>query len=185
MAMVQDPASAKYDGMPRSAIGTGMADYIAPAKELPAKLMQYATHLPAVAEKRVSAEEEPSSALEKVFVLLRAHGGNDFSCYKKNTIDRRIERRMGVHQFNSLPRYVRFLQENPQEVELLNKELLIGVTNFFRDPAMFDFLKEKALPAVAPNPTGGKAPCGYGIPVAPRARKPTRWPSRSRSAWRA
>ena len=79
-------------------------------------------------------------------MLLRAHGGNDFSCYKKSTIDRRIERRMGVHQFNSLARYVRFLQENPQEVELLHKELLIGVTNFFRDPEMFDFLKEKAVP---------------------------------------
>ena len=146
MAMVQDPASAKYDGMPRSAISTGMADYVASAQELPAKLIQYTSHLPAVAQKRVSAEEEPSSALEKVFVLLRAHGGNDFSCYKKSTIDRRIERRMGVHQFNSLPRYVRFLQENPQEVELLYKELLIGVTNFFRDPGMFDFLKEKAIP---------------------------------------
>jgi two-component system CheB/CheR fusion protein len=146
MAMVQDPASAKYDGMPRSAIGTGMADYVASAQELPAKLIQYTTHLPAVAEQGVMVEEEPSSALGKVFVLLRAHGGNDFSCYKKNTIDRRIERRMGVHQFNSLARYVRFLQENPQEVELLNKELLIGVTNFFRDPEMFDFLKEKAIP---------------------------------------
>ena len=146
MAMVQDPASAKYDGMPRSAIGTGMADYVASAQELPAKLIQYTSHLPAIAEKRVSVEEEPSSGLEKVFVLLRAHGGNDFSCYKKSTIDRRIERRMGVHQFNSLARYVRFLQENPQEVELLNKELLIGVTNFFRDPEMFDFLKEKAVP---------------------------------------
>lgn len=146
MAMVQDPASAKYDGMPRSAIGTGMADYITSAQELPAKLIQYATHLPAIAEKRVSGNEEPSSGLGKVFVLLRAHGGNDFSCYKKSTIDRRIERRMGVHQFNSLARYIRFLQENPQEVELLNKELLIGVTNFFRDPEMFDFLKEKAIP---------------------------------------
>ena len=145
MAMVQDPAAAKYDGMPRSAIGTGMADYIASAQELPAKLIQYASHLPATAEKRASPEEEPTSGLEKVFVLLRAHGGNDFSCYKKSTIDRRIERRMGVHQFDSLARYVRFLQENPQEVELLNKELLIGVTNFFREPEMFDFLKETAV----------------------------------------
>ena len=79
-------------------------------------------------------------------MLLRAHGGNDFSCYKKSTIDRRIERRMSVHQFNSLPRYVRFLQENPQEVALLYKELLIGVTSFFRDREMFDFLKEKVVP---------------------------------------
>ena len=109
-----------------------------------------------LAEKRVSAEEEPSSALEKVFVLLRAHSGNDFSCYKKSTIDRRIERRMSVHQFDSLPRYVRFLQENPQEVELLYKELLIGVTNFFRDPGLFDFLKEKAIPQLLQTRPAGK-----------------------------
>ena len=72
--------------------------------------------------------------------------GNDFSCYKKNTVYRRIERRLGVHQFDNLSRYVRYLQENSQEVDLLYKELLIGVTNFFRDPGMFDFLKAKALP---------------------------------------
>jgi chemotaxis methyl-accepting protein methylase len=84
--------------------------------------------------------------LQKVFILLRAHTGNDFSCYKNNTIHRRIERRMNVHQFDSLARYVRFLQENPQEVDLLYKELLIGVTNFFRDPGLFEFLKEKAIP---------------------------------------
>jgi two-component system CheB/CheR fusion protein len=146
MVMVQDPASAKYDSMPRSAINTGMADYIAAAQELPAKLVQYFTHAPAAREKHVPAEGEPTAALEKVFVLLRAHTGNDFSCYKNSTVGRRIERRMSVHQFDSLPRYVRFLQENPQEVELLYKELLIGVTNFFRDPGLFDFLKEKAIP---------------------------------------
>ena len=75
MAMVQDPASAKYDGMPRSAIGTGMADYIASAKELPAKLIQYTSHLPAVVEKHIPAEEESSSDIGKVFVLLRTTAG--------------------------------------------------------------------------------------------------------------
>jgi chemotaxis methyl-accepting protein methylase len=146
MVMVQDPASAKYDGMPRSAISTGMADYTATAEELPGKLISYTTHLPSLTQHGISVEEEPSSALAKIFVLLRSHSGNDFSCYKKSTIERRVERRMGIHQFNSLQRYVRFLQENPQEVELLYKELLIGVTNFFRDPGLYDFLKEKALP---------------------------------------
>ena len=146
MVMVQDPPSAKYDVMPRSAISTGMADYIAAAQELPARLIQYVTHSPAVPQERAAVEGEPSAALEKVFVLLRAHTGNDFSCYKTSTINRRIERRMSVHQFDGLPRYVRFLQQNPQEVELLYKELLIGVTNFFRDPGLFDFLKEKAIP---------------------------------------
>jgi two-component system CheB/CheR fusion protein len=146
MAMVQDPASAKYDGMPRSAINTGMVDYVAAAEELPAKLIQYVNHIPRPPEDHELPEGESSSALQKVFVLLRAHTGNDFSCYKNNTVTRRIERRMSIHQFNSLPRYVRFLQENPQEVQLLYKELLIGVTNFFRDPGLFDFLREGAIP---------------------------------------
>ena len=147
MVMVQDPASAKYDGMPRSAIGTGMADYVASAEELPAKLIQYTSHLPAAAAEACPGRGRTfQRAAKRCSCCLRAHSGNDFSCYKKSTINRRIERRMGVHQFNSLPRYVRFLQENPQEVELLYKELLIGVTGFFRDPGLFDFLKEKAIP---------------------------------------
>ena len=109
-------------------------------------MLRYLTHTPAARESHVPAEGEPTAALEKVFVLLRAQTGNDFSCYKRNTINRRIERRMSIHQFDRLPRYIRFLQENPQEVELLYKELLIGVTNFFRDPGLFDFLKAKAIP---------------------------------------
>ncbi len=146
MAMVQDPASAKYDGMPRSAINTGLVDFVASAEELPAKLNQFIHHIPQSAEVHNLADEGSSAALQKIFVLLRARTGNDFSCYKNSTISRRIERRMSVHQFDSLPRYVRFLQENPQEVDLLNKELLIGVTNFFRDPGLFDFLSEEGFP---------------------------------------
>ncbi len=146
MVMVQDPASAKYDGMPRSAIGTGLVDYVAPAEELPAKLIQYVTHQPIPSKTRIDAKVEPSGALQKIFVLLRARTGNDFSRYKKATTCRRIERRMGVHQIDTLARYVRLLQEYPEEADLLHKELLIGVTNFFRDPGLFDFLKEKAFP---------------------------------------
>ena len=104
MAMVQDPASAKCDGMPRSAINTGLVDYVAAAEELPAKLSQYVNHVPRPPEDRDLPEGESSAALQKVFVLFRAHTGNDFSCYKINTINRRIERRMSVHQFDSLPR---------------------------------------------------------------------------------
>jgi two-component system CheB/CheR fusion protein len=146
VGMVQDPLSAKFDGMPRSAINTGMVDFIASAQGLPDQLLEYCTHAPAIRRQFQSAEAEPSAALEKVFVLLRDHTGNDFSCYKTNTIQRRIDRRMSVHQFDHLPRYLRFLQENPQEVGLLYKELLIGVTNFFRDPGLFDFLKESVFP---------------------------------------
>ena len=85
-------------------------------------MIRYTSHLPATTQKRVSAEEEPSGGLEKAFVLLRHHGGNDFSCYKKKHRQPADQRRMGVHQFNSLTRYVRFLQENPLEVELLRKD---------------------------------------------------------------
>jgi two-component system CheB/CheR fusion protein len=146
MVMVQDPASAKFDGMPRSAINTGLVDYVASAEDLPAKLIRYVQHPGRLSEDHDQHEKELSPALQKAFVLLRAHTGNDFSCYKSSTISRRIERRMSVHLFDSLPQYVRFLQENPQEVELLYRELLIGVTNFFRDPGLFDILREKEIP---------------------------------------
>ncbi len=156
MAMVQDPASAKYDGMPRSAINTGLVDYVAAAEGLPTKLIQYVNHSPRPPKDRDLPEGESSAAIQKVFVLLRAHTGNDFSCYKINTISRRIERRMSVHQFDSLPRYVRYLQGNSQEVDLLYKELLIGVTNFFRDPGLFDLLKNQVIPQLLQDrPTGG------------------------------
>ena len=185
LAMVQDPASAKYDGMPRSAVNTGLVDYVAPAEGLPAKLVQYVGHIPGPPEGRAVPEAAPPAALQKVFVLLRARTGNDFSCYKHNTISRRIERRMSVHQFDSLPRYVRFLQENPQEVDFLYKELLIGVTNFFRDPGLFDFLKEKGDSPTPPGPTARHPPACLESRLLYRRGGHTRWLSCSRSAWRA
>ncbi len=156
MVMAQDPGLANYDGMPRSAIGTGVVDNIAAAGELAGKLIQYGRHRPALSQKPPTAQEEPASALGKVFVLLRAHGGNDFSCYKKSTIVRRMERRMGIHQFDSVARYARFLQENPHEVELLHKELLIGVTSFFRESEMYDFLKGETLARLLGNRPPGR-----------------------------
>jgi two-component system, chemotaxis family, CheB/CheR fusion protein len=146
LAMVQDPASAKFDGMPQSAVNTGLADCIASAEDLAARLVEFIHDSPKPVEDGDQPEVEPSAAMQKVFVLLRARTGNDFSCYKNNTISRRIERRLVVHRFDSLPRYVRFLQENPQEVELLYRELLIGVTSFFRDPGLFDALKDTVIP---------------------------------------
>jgi len=101
--MVQDPVSAKYDGMPRSAIGTGLVDYVGSAEELPAKLIQYVKRAPVKPEETFTADGESHSLLQKMFILLRAHTGNDFSCYKYNTIHRRIERRMNVHSSTVLP----------------------------------------------------------------------------------
>lgn len=145
IAFVQDPTTAKFDGMPRSAIDAGMADVIAPVESIPARILTYlaqpaiASPIAAVAGKLEG--KEARSALEKVVILLRAHTGHDFSLYKENTIYRRIERRMGIHQIERVGAYVRYLQENPQEVELLFKELLIGVTSFFRDSAAWETLK--------------------------------------------
>jgi chemotaxis methyl-accepting protein methylase len=95
---------------------------------------------------RLLDEDQAKSSIEKVILILRAQTGHDFSLYKKTTIHRRIERRIGLHHMDNIAAYVRFLRENPQEVELLFNELLIGVTNFFRDPAAWESLKTEALP---------------------------------------
>jgi chemotaxis methyl-accepting protein methylase len=145
MALVQDVSSAKYNGMPQSAMSTGLADYIAPASELPAKLVGYLNQFNRVIKKLPLEEKKTTGAMQKIFALIRAQTGNDFSLYKKSTIHRRIERRMSVHQLNNINQYLRFLQENPHEIDLLFKELLIGVTNFFRELEAFEALKQKAV----------------------------------------
>ena len=156
VALVQEPASAKFDSMPRSAINAGLADIIAPAEELPGKITGYLRHDIVLATSEPLLEEKDQSALEKILILLRARTGNDFSLYKKNTVYRRIERRMGAHQIDRIGAYVKYLQENPQEVELLYKELLIGVTSFFRDPEVWAQVREEAIPAIlAIYPGGG------------------------------
>ena len=156
VALVQEPASAKFDSMPRSAIEAGLADLVAPAEDLPGKIIAYLRHALVITRTEFPLEEKDQSALEKVLILLRGKTGHDFSLYKKNTVYRRIERRMSIHQINRIASYVRYLQENPQEVELLFKELLIGVTRFFRDPEAWDQVREKAIPAIlAGRPSGG------------------------------
>ncbi len=156
LVVAQEPSSAKFDSMPRSAIAAGLADITAPAEELPGKIVAYLRHVPIIASPALALEEKEQSALEKVIILLRAKTGHDFSQYKKNTSYRRIERRMAIHQIPRIATYVRFLQENPQEVELLFKELLIGVTSFFRDPAAWEQLQGEAIPALlSARPAGG------------------------------
>lgn len=150
IALVQEPASARFDGMPRSAVNSGLADFVAPAEELPGKIIAYVAHRP-FAKTNLPLEDGVRSSLEKIFILLRAHTGHDFSLYKKNTMYRRIERRMGIHQIGKITVYVRYLQENLQELELLFKELLIGVTNFFRDPPAWDQVKEEVIPVLLSN----------------------------------
>jgi two-component system CheB/CheR fusion protein len=148
VVFVQTPASAKFDGMPRSVIDAGLADVVAPVEELPGKILAYVRHTPITVDPTIAGEDKSHSTLEKIVILLRAKTGHDFSLYKKNTLYRRIERRMGIHQVEKITTYLRLLQENPHELEFLFKELLIGVTRFFRDSSAWEFLKAKVLPAL-------------------------------------
>lgn len=156
VALAQAPTSAKFDSMPKSAIDAGLADLVAPAEELPGKIIDYLRHALNIDKTELPLEEKYRSSLEKVLILLRGKTGHDFSLYKKNTVHRRIERRMSIHQITRIADYVRYLQDNSQEVELLFKELLIGVTSFFRDPAAWEQLRGEVIPALlASRPTGG------------------------------
>ena len=142
LAMVERPESAKYAGMPSSAIATGLADYVLAPSAMPEHLVAY-TRSPYCMGAAVAAEAPaiPTAPIQKIFLLLRAGTGYDFSDYKSNTIRRRIGRRMNVHQIREPEEYVRFLHDNPREIDLLFRELLISVTNFFRDPAAWEALR--------------------------------------------
>ena len=148
VVFVQAPGSAKFDSMPRSAIDAGLADVTAPVEELPGKIIAYLQHVPLITKPGLANDLSAQSALEKIMIVLRGQTGHDFSLYKNTTLYRRIERRMGLHQINKIANYVRYLQGNPQEVELLFRELLIGVTNFFRDPEAWEQLKTEVFPAL-------------------------------------
>lgn len=146
MAMAQDPTTTEYDGMPRSAIATGLVDFELPPAEMPTQLMAYVSH--ALGKPSLPAARPPfksESAMKKICVVLRAQTGHDFSMYKPSTLHRRIERRMAVHQVDTMGEYVRFLQQTPTEVDALFRDLLIGVTSFFRDPEAFQALDEQVI----------------------------------------
>jgi len=148
MVLVQQPETAKYDGMPRSAMATGMVDDVLPPAKLFKRLKSYVKHIVPGGRSSTVAQVDKRQHLNKIFVLLRNQTGHDFSYYKPTTILRRIERRMNINQIETLPDYVRYLQRNRLEVETLFKELLIGVSNFFRDPEAFEVLKKEVIPAL-------------------------------------
>jgi len=156
MAMAQSLDSTDYDGMPKSAIETGLVDYELPPGEMPARLIAYAAHAFGKLPKLAAAPPQSSeNALKKIFVLLRASAGHDFSLYKPSTINRRIERRMAVNQIETMEGYVKHLQKTPEEADALFHDLLIGVTSFFRDPEAFKALEEHVVPKLfAGKPSG-------------------------------
>ena len=147
MVMAQTPESTEYDGMPRSAIATGMVDFVLPPNEMPAKLLDYAARAFVPSLQPVSSQvPHPADGLEKIFLLLRSQTGHDFSQYKRNTILRRVARRMAVHQIDRMEDYLRYLQLTRDEVDALFRDLLIGVTNFFRDTEIFEEIRKQVIP---------------------------------------
>ena len=149
MTMVQDDRSAKFDGMPRSSISTGLVDFILPATELGSELVTYIKHplisKPAEIEDQISKD---ANQFTKIISILRDSKRVDFSEYKDSTIIRRLEKRISINRFERISEYTNFLINNKREVDILFKELLIGVTRFFRDEAAFDKLQKEILPVL-------------------------------------
>jgi len=163
MVIVQDPRQASYDQMPRNAIDTGLIDYVCRVEEMPKELVSYLKHpyvqVPAAQE----GERKLESQLQRIFLIIRTETGHDFSHYKRNTIKRRVGRRLAVHQIENLNEYVGYLRSNSEEVEILSKELLITVTAFFRDHEAFEALAAKAIrPLIQDRPPS--APIRVWVP---------------------
>jgi two-component system CheB/CheR fusion protein len=144
LTMVQDPDDAQYPGMPQSAIDTGLADFVLPVEEMAEELTGYKEGLANIS---ISDEdEEDRKALQKIFSNVLSHTGHDFSNYKRSSVLRRIERRMQVNRVADLSGYRDYLSDHPEETGELFKDLLISVTNFFRDPEAFDELESTIIP---------------------------------------
>jgi len=158
MAMAEAPASAEYDGMPSSAIATGLVDYVLAPAEMGAQLIAYTSHATGQSSQPLVLQATKNiNAIKKVLIILRSQTGHDFSQYKPNTINRRIERRMAVHQIDTLDEYVKFLQQTPGETEALFRDMLIGVTNFFRDTEAFAALEAQVIPKLFENRSVGSS----------------------------
>lgn len=146
IVLAQEIKTAEFDGMPRSIIATGLVDYIMPPAKMPAQIIAYTKHLFAQPLRLTNNTVPAENVMNKIFILLRNQTGHDFSLYKPNTICRRIERRMTVHQIDAIDFYLKYLQQNPAEVTALFNDLLIGVTSFFRDPNAFLALEKLIIP---------------------------------------
>ncbi len=158
LTLAQQPQSAQFDAMPRSAIAAGCVDIVALPAEMPARICSVAG--PPVAGEAPAPETvvQAAAALDTVLRLLHEHTRHDLAPYKSNTLVRRIARRMAVHALDSMAVYAAFLRENPQELDLLFKEMLIGVTSFFRDPAAWQELVDAAIPALLARHTAALGP---------------------------
>ena len=149
-----DPTA--MSGMPHSAVATGLVDHVLPVEQIPAALIEYRNHLIGVAPLKDSNgnRTDVSEHMPAIIAQVRAGTGHDFSQYKINTLIRRVQRRMQVLRIDEMPAFIERLKKDPEQVELLFREFLISVTNFFRDPEAFDALLAKALPELLGRKTG-------------------------------
>lgn len=147
LSLAQDPETAEFDGMPSSAIAAQAIDFALPIAEIPARLLAYARGLTAPA-RAGRPPEVVSDQLERILALIRVRGGRDFSAYKRDTLLRRIERRMNLHQIERLADYAHHLEQNDDEIDALWRDWLIGVSGFFRDPEAFEALTRSGLEAL-------------------------------------
>ena len=151
VTFAQDEASAKYSGMPRSAVGAGCVDYVLPPKGIARELARIARH-PYVARKIVHGEDEVSTpsgdGLNTICQVLRRTTGVDFAHYRQSTVLRRVQRRMVVHKIEKIDDYARFVQSRPEEIKALYQDMLINVTSFFRGEGVFEALKSMVFPAI-------------------------------------
>lgn len=155
--MVQEPESAEYDQMPRSAIATGLVDFVLPPEKMPDALVRFVRHSYVHGSLEPTVEDASREQLQHILAVLRTRTKYDFRSYRKNMLLRRVLRRMGLCHLEQMSDYLDFLRDNPDEVTALYKDLLIGVTNFFRDPEAFQVLQQRVIPELIERACGPPA----------------------------
>jgi two-component system, chemotaxis family, CheB/CheR fusion protein len=158
LTLAQQPASAQFDSMPRSAIAAGCVDIVALPGDMPARIVGITGTASPSGLPPAGSDEAAAATLDTILALLHEHTRHDLALYKSNTLVRRIARRIAVHGLDSMAGYADFLRANPQELDLLFKEMLIGVTSFFRDPEVWQDLQDKVLPALMERAAGDTGP---------------------------
>ncbi len=155
MVMVQDPVQAKFDGMPQSAINTGLVDYVLPVEQLPAELINFIDHPSSNGQVEIHLEKDQAS-LNRILHHIRSITKLDFEHYKRPTLMRRIVRRISVNKLHNLGEYLDFVYENPKEAHILSREFLIGVTKFFRDYRAWEKLSVLTIPNLVKSKQDGE-----------------------------
>ena len=156
LVIVQDEKSAKFSAMPKNAEATGLVDYkLAPA-EIGSTLVDYIDHLDNNNQGSAEKAKPTENKIDKVLAIIRENLNVDFTYYKNNTIIRRLERRMAINQIEDITEYINYLEKNKEEVETLYRELLIGVTKFFRDQEAFKIVRKEIIPEIVENKSNGE-----------------------------